>query len=195
MSIRSNQFGPKIQIKYIDTKNQLADILTKGNFTRDEWNHMLCLFSISHFCPNVCSRAMAKRLHQDSGEERVTAKLRPLMNLIARTPSFMSSSSSASLGTNITEIKIHGHQLLEKIDQGNLVVNKSCLGNSLQQIIQNWITTVLGLLKSGELRLRRTIDQGNLIKLLGEGCNKFVLVTKNRSRRNRAIRKVRRTTS
>ena len=26
----------KIQIKYIDTKNQLADILTKGSFTRDE---------------------------------------------------------------------------------------------------------------------------------------------------------------
>ena len=40
---------PKIQIKYIDTKNQLADILTKGNFTRDEWNHLLCLFAISHF--------------------------------------------------------------------------------------------------------------------------------------------------
>ena len=34
---------PKIQIKYIDTKNQLADILTKGNFTRDEWNHLLHL--------------------------------------------------------------------------------------------------------------------------------------------------------
>ena len=26
----------KIQIKYIDTMNHLADILTKGNFTRDE---------------------------------------------------------------------------------------------------------------------------------------------------------------
>ena len=36
----------KIQIKYIDTKNQLADILTKGNFTRDEWNDLLCLCSI-----------------------------------------------------------------------------------------------------------------------------------------------------
>ena len=36
---------PKIQIKYIDTKNQLADMLTKGNFTRDEWNHLLCLFN------------------------------------------------------------------------------------------------------------------------------------------------------
>ena len=31
---------PKIQIKYIDTKNKLADILTKGNFTRYEWNHL-----------------------------------------------------------------------------------------------------------------------------------------------------------
>ena len=31
---------PKIQVKYIDTKNQLGDILTKGNFTRDEWNHL-----------------------------------------------------------------------------------------------------------------------------------------------------------
>ena len=34
---------PKIQIKYIDTKDQLADILTKRNFTRDEWKHLLCL--------------------------------------------------------------------------------------------------------------------------------------------------------
>ena len=40
---------PKIQIKYIDTKNQLADIPTKGNFTRDEWNHLLTLFNISRF--------------------------------------------------------------------------------------------------------------------------------------------------
>ena len=39
----------KIQITCIDTKNQLANILTKGNFTRDEWNHLLCLFTISHF--------------------------------------------------------------------------------------------------------------------------------------------------
>ena len=66
----------KIQIKYIDTKNQLADILTKGNFTRDEWNHLLCLFNISHLSHTVCSAAMAKRSQQDSGEERVTAKAR-----------------------------------------------------------------------------------------------------------------------
>ena len=35
----------KIQSKYIDTKNQLAVILTEGSFTRDEWNHLLCLFN------------------------------------------------------------------------------------------------------------------------------------------------------
>ena len=40
---------PKIQIKYVDTKNQLADILTKGNFSRDEWNNLLRLFNISIF--------------------------------------------------------------------------------------------------------------------------------------------------
>ena len=87
---------PKIQIKYIDTKNQLADIITKGNFTRDEWNHLLSLFNISHFSSTVCIAAMAKRLQQDSGEERVKAKSRPMMNLIAKTPSFVSSSTSVS---------------------------------------------------------------------------------------------------
>ena len=89
---------PKIQIKYIDTKNQVADILTKGNFTRDEWNRLLCLFNISHFSSTVCSGTMAKRFQQDSGEERVTPKSRPMMNLIARTPSNVSSSTSVSLG-------------------------------------------------------------------------------------------------
>ena len=96
---------PKIQIKYIDTKNQLADILTKGNFTRDEWNHLLTLFNISHFSSTSCIEAMAKRAQQDSGEGRVTAKSRPMMNLTARTPSFVSSSVSSNPGRTS-----HGYQ-------------------------------------------------------------------------------------
>ena len=55
------------------------------------------------------------------------------------------------------------------IDQGNLI-------DSPQQVIQNRIMIVLGLLKSGKVRLQRTIDRGNLIKLLGMRCNKFVLI-------------------
>ena len=66
--------GPKIQNNYIDTKKKLADILTKGHFTRDERNHLLCLFNISHFsCINI-SEAMSKRTQEDVGEERVTGK-------------------------------------------------------------------------------------------------------------------------
>ena len=91
-----DHLGPKIQIKYIDTKNQLADILTKGNFTRDEWNLLLCLFNISHFSSTDCSEVMSKETHKESGQERVTAKSRPMMSLIARAPSTLSSSASES---------------------------------------------------------------------------------------------------
>ena len=91
---------PKIQIKYIDTKNQLADILTKGNFTRDEWNHPLCLFNISRFSSTDCSEVMSKRTQKDSGEERVTAKSKPMMNLVTRcserTPDVLASTASGS---------------------------------------------------------------------------------------------------
>ena len=91
---------PKIKIKSIDTKNQLADILTKGNFTRDEWNHLLCSFNISHFSSTDCSEVMSKRTQKDSGEERVTAKSKPMMNLVSRrserTPDVLASTTSES---------------------------------------------------------------------------------------------------
>ena len=93
---------PKIQIKYIDTKNQLAYILTKRNFTRDEWNHLLCLFNISHFSSTNCSEVVSKRTHKYSGEERITAKSKPMMNLVSRcserNPDVLASSASESPG-------------------------------------------------------------------------------------------------
>ena len=46
---------PKIQIKYVDTKNQLADMPTKESFSRDEWNHLLRLFNIMNFSMFSCS--------------------------------------------------------------------------------------------------------------------------------------------
>ena len=73
----------KIQIRYIDTRHQLADILTKGNFTFDEWNNILHLFNISHFSStcyavNVClisySKTMTKRMQEQRREERSVAK-------------------------------------------------------------------------------------------------------------------------
>ena len=64
---------------------------------RDEWKYLLCLFNISRFSFTVCSETMEKRSQHDSGEERVTTKFRPMMNLIARAPSHVSSSTSVSL--------------------------------------------------------------------------------------------------
>ena len=86
----------KSKSNILTPKTHLADILTKGNFTRDEWNHLLCLFNISHFSSTDCSEVMSKRTQKDSGEERVTATSKPMMSLIARAPSALSSSASES---------------------------------------------------------------------------------------------------
>ena len=102
---------PKIQIKYIDTKNQLADMLTKRNFTRDEWNHLLCLFNISHFSSTDCSEVISKRTQEESGEERVTAKSKPLMNLVSRcserTPRVLIWSRDAAKGLLMCCLLLH----------------------------------------------------------------------------------------
>ena len=95
---------PKIQIKYVDTNYQLADILTKGNFTRDEWNNLLYLFNISHFSSLCCAQnfsltscttTMAKRMQeQKEGDNRIVSKSKPTtMNL---TSTFSTSSSSVN---------------------------------------------------------------------------------------------------
>ena len=73
-----------IQIRYIDTKHQLADILTKGNFTRDEWNDILHLFNISHFsllcCAKnssliSCTETMAKRMQEQKRRRNKCGKI------------------------------------------------------------------------------------------------------------------------
>ena len=79
-------FDHKIQIRFIDTKHQMADILTKGHFTLDEWNNLLCLFNISHFITLCCAKSlsllgcitvrMAKRMQEQSEENRIAAKPR-----------------------------------------------------------------------------------------------------------------------
>ena len=60
---------------------------------------LCCVCSISAISVLQCALTQwRKRSQQGSGEERVTAKSRPMMNLIARTPSHVSSSTSVSLG-------------------------------------------------------------------------------------------------
>ena len=121
---------------------------------------MLNLFNISHFSSTACTAAMAKRAQQESGEERVTAKSRPMMNLTARTPSFVSSSASSNPGRTS-----YGYQ-----DPGKSVAGDDRSGKPERPsppVYSKEDLVNLGLLKSGKVELRRTIDQGNLRKLLG----------------------------
>ena len=86
----------QIQVKYVDTRSQLADVLTKGTFTRGEWNHLLQLFNVvdaslfsrSHFSFRVGERSAMSKQGTEEGEEtsRVVAKSRSARNLVAFAP-------------------------------------------------------------------------------------------------------------
>ena len=70
---------------------RLQTYLTKGNFTRDEWNILLYLFNISHFSSlccaqnfslTSCTKTMAKRMQEQKGDNRIVAKSKRMaMNL------------------------------------------------------------------------------------------------------------------
>ena len=150
---------PKIQIKYIDTKNQLADILTKGNFIRDEWNHLLCLFNISHFSSTNCLDVMSKRTQEDAGEERVTAKSNPMMNLVsrysARDPNVLASIASES------PVKTKSESQVPRT--GRLVMGASSSDYSERNIDDIWSSQEW---KSGEMlgaRTGRPVDDKSVI--------------------------------
>ena len=90
---------PKIQIKYVDIKNQLADILTKGSFSKDDCNHLLRLFDImsfpmysrGHFKDSLSDDQVRKQSAMSKRGQKTTsnqgspmAKARPC--LVARDP-------------------------------------------------------------------------------------------------------------
>ena len=124
---------PKIQIKYVDTENQLADILTKGNFTRDEWNHLLCLFNVSQFSFTHCLEVMSKRTQANAGEERVTAKSKPMMILVSRcsvrNPNVLASSASESPVKTRYESQIHLSSWNEQQPRTGRPVMGACSSN------------------------------------------------------------------
>ena len=74
-----NRCGPpRIPIKYVDTKNQFADMMTKGKVTRDEWDHLLRLFQHHEFLDVFLQPFFFQSKHQrTSGEELLAAKSKP----------------------------------------------------------------------------------------------------------------------
>ena len=91
---------PMIHAEHVDTRGQLAGTLTKGSFTRNEWNQPLqklntmgvSLLSRSHFSSRMHdSEAIPQRqmLEKGHGEQtmRAMAKSRIARNLVPLTPS------------------------------------------------------------------------------------------------------------
>ena len=112
---------PGMKIRYIDTKHKIADVLTKGHFTRDEWNHLLCLFNISHFSSLCCAKnfnliscteRMAKRMQEQSEENRIVAESRPTaMNLTSSVTTTSSSVNSPIAPRSPGKVKASSRQV------------------------------------------------------------------------------------
>ena len=111
---------PKIQIKYIDTKNQFADMLAKGNFTRDEWNHLLCLFNISHFNSTVCSKVMSRERNKNQAKKESQRSRGQWWVLLQGLPQLYHLRRQKARGRKAMEVRVPGVRKLRKmIERGN----------------------------------------------------------------------------
>ena len=133
--------------------------MTEGNFTRDEWNHLLCLFNISHFISINSLEVMSKRTQEDAGGERVTAKSKPMLNLVSRysvrDPNVLA--STASEGPRKTKSESQEVPLSSWNEQqpstGRLVMGASSSNYSEWNIDDKWSSQEW---KSGEMLGART---------------------------------------
>ena len=124
---------------------------------------IFCVFIMSHFSSAECSEVMSRRTQKESGEERVAAKSRPMMNLIARSseraPSALSFSSSGGLGKTRQESQSPLSAKAEMYDRKEKPVvcrdtSHEChrlVEKHTHQATQNGILIKLGLLTSGNL--------------------------------------------
>ena len=75
---------PKSKSNTLTPKTNSQTYWPRKKFRLDEWNHLLCSFNISHFSSTNNLEAMSKRTQEDADEERVTAKSKPMTNLVSR---------------------------------------------------------------------------------------------------------------
>ena len=168
---------PKIQIKYIDTKNQLADILT------NEISHVMngiifCVYSLAFFSSTNCPEVMSKRTQEDAGEETVTAKSKPMMNLVSRcsvrNPNVLASTASESPGKTRSESQFPLSSWTEQQSRtGRPVKDASSSSYSEWHIDETWSSQEW---KADELMDDRT---GRLVNeqppcLLAEHTDRFI---------------------
>ena len=103
-----------IHIKYVDSKNQLADSPLMNGI-------ILCLFNISKFSSASCPQTMMKRTQARTREERSVGKSQPMMNWVSKTVPGSSTALSSSASSRPGELKATSHCLVLMASTGRLV--------------------------------------------------------------------------
>ena len=142
---------PNIQIEYIDHWHQEPTRRHSDKAKFQTWwmESFLCLYNISHFSSINGLEAMSKRTQEDGGEERVTAKSKPMMNLVSRCsvrdPNVLPSTALESL-----EKSRSGCQLpFDFVDWAASKNGETCDGRKLIRLLrmENWWQVVFSRLE------------------------------------------------
>ena len=141
---------PKSKSNTLTPKTNSQTYWQRWNFTRDEWNHLLCLFNNSHFSSTNCLEVMSKRTQEDACEERVTAKSKPMTKLVSRCserdPDLRASTASESLVKTSMKVNyLWARGMSSNQERWDL------WWALVHQTSQNGILTRSGLLKTGNL--------------------------------------------
>ena len=118
--------------------------------------HLLCLFNISHSSSINSVKAMSKRTPENAGEERVTAKSRPMTNLVsrcrARDPLVLASTASENPGNTKADSQKVSLSSLSMQQTGVTMASSS--NSSEWNIDDKWSSQVR---KSGEMSTTSTV--------------------------------------
>ena len=114
----------------------------------------------SHFSSTVCSEVMSKECKKESGEERVTAKSKPMMNLFSRcsvrNPNVLASPASESPGKTRYESQIPLSSWTDQQPRTERLVMGACSSNySERNIDEKWSSQEW---KSDEMLEARTVE-------------------------------------
>ena len=128
---------PRSKSNTLTPKTQLADVLTKGNFTRDEWNQLLCVFNISHFSSTNCLEVMSKRT-QENEAKKVSQHNRSRWWIWSRDASSRKGSKRACLDCigKPGENQIWKSDTFELVDWAAVKNGETCKGQLLIRLLR-----------------------------------------------------------
>ena len=185
----SNQLGPKNpnHMYWIDTKNQLADMLTKGSFTRDEWIiFCLCLTSaisvpqsLLRWCRKEHKKNQVKKESQQS-QDQWWIWSREAMKGLHQRHLLLHQNARGKPDTKVKVLWVR--KLRSTIERGDPLFPQKERTDPLfthtHQATQNGMLMELGLLKSGNLMNWWMIERGDPLFALSERINSLLKTTK-----------------